>query len=167
MKHLHKYHTGDDIGEDFDIEKVKPKNDANPKEVDFLDKAQREIGERIADPPATTIMSTSIATGYQQTVEWRVDVTYLGEPILISPAFVVSMGNGIAALGGAHANSIWEANEGLVTLSRSVAPPTTAAASRRARALKPTKPSATRSTCPRSARLQRSTAARSRAPSPR
>lgn len=30
-------------------------------EVDFLDKAQREIGERIADPPATTIMSTSIA----------------------------------------------------------------------------------------------------------
>jgi hypothetical protein len=68
-------------------------------------------------------VSTSIATGYQQTIGWRVDVAFLGEPILISPAFVVSMGNGIAALGGAHANSIWEANGGLVTVSRTVAPP--------------------------------------------
>ena len=31
-------------------------------EVDFLEKAQREIGDRIAEPPATTIMSTSIAS---------------------------------------------------------------------------------------------------------
>ena len=31
-------------------------------EVDFLEKAQREIGERAADPPATTIMSSGIAS---------------------------------------------------------------------------------------------------------
>ena len=68
-----------------------------------------------------SLIYTGISTGYQQSVEWRVDVTYLGDPILISPAFVVSMGNGIAALGGVHANSIWEANQGLVTISRVVA----------------------------------------------
>jgi hypothetical protein len=69
-----------------------------------------------------SILPTSVATGYQQTVQWRVDVTFVGDPILISPAFVVAMGNGIAALGGAHANSIWEANGGLVTVSRVAVP---------------------------------------------
>ena len=64
-----------------------------------------------------------VATGFQQSIVWRVDLTFLGTPILISPAFVVSMGNAIAALGGAHANSIWEAHEDLVTVSRVAAPP--------------------------------------------
>lgn len=66
---------------------------------------------------------TSIGTGYQQTIQWRVDVTFVGDPILISPAFVVAMGNTIADLGGPHANSIWENNEGLVTVSRVPIPP--------------------------------------------
>jgi len=70
-----------------------------------------------------SIMPTSVATGYQQAVQWRIDVTFVGEPILISPSFVVAMGNGIAALGGAHANSIWAANEGLVATSRVPIPP--------------------------------------------
>ncbi len=71
-----------------------------------------------------SVTPTSVATGYQQTVQWRIDVTFVGDPILISPAFIVAMGNGIAALGGAHANSVWAANEGLVTTSRvPVAPP--------------------------------------------
>lgn len=66
---------------------------------------------------------TSIGTGYQQTIQWRVDVTFVGEPILISPAFVVAMGNAIADLGGPHANSIWENKEELVTVSRVPIPP--------------------------------------------
>ena len=70
-----------------------------------------------------SVMATSVATGYQQTVQWRVDLTFVGDPILISPAFVVAMGNGIAALGGAHANSIWAANEDLVVVSRTPVPP--------------------------------------------
>jgi hypothetical protein len=64
-----------------------------------------------------------VTTGFQQSIVWRVDVTYVGTPILISPAFVVSMGNAISALGGAHANSIWETNEDLVTTSHAAAPP--------------------------------------------
>ena len=64
-----------------------------------------------------------VATGFQQSIVWRVDLTYVGTPILISPAFVVSMGNAIAALGGVHANSIWETHEDLVTVSHVAAPP--------------------------------------------
>jgi len=64
-----------------------------------------------------------VTTGYQQTIRWRVDVTYLGAPITISPAFIASMQEGIAALGGPHADSLWQSGEGLTTVSRVVALP--------------------------------------------
>jgi len=64
------------------------------------------------------IESTDISAEHPHVVQWRVDVTFLGEPILISPAFVVAMGNDISALGGVHANSIWQENEDLVIVSR-------------------------------------------------
>ena len=69
-----------------------------------------------------SLMIIEVATGYQQTIRWRVDVTYLGAPIIISPAFIASMQTGIAALGGPHADSLWQYVEGLVTVSRAVAP---------------------------------------------
>ena len=65
-----------------------------------------------------SIVPTSVATEPQSVVQWRVDVVFVGEPILISPAFVVAMGSGVAALGGVHANSLWQASEGLVVVSR-------------------------------------------------
>lgn len=64
------------------------------------------------------IESTDISAEHPHVVQWRVDVAFLGEPILISPAFVVAMGNDISALGGVHANSIWQENEDLVIVSR-------------------------------------------------
>jgi hypothetical protein len=59
-----------------------------------------------------------ITTGYQQSITWRVDLTYVGDPIPIDAMFIASMGSDIRALGGAHADSLWQAdgNE-LVTVS--------------------------------------------------
>lgn len=62
------------------------------------------------------------ATGYQQTIRWRVDLTYLGAPIIISPAFIASMQAGIAALGGPHTDSLWQYGDALMTVSRAIAP---------------------------------------------
>ena len=63
-----------------------------------------------------------VTTGYQQTIRWRVDVTYLGQPIVVSPAFIASMQEGIVALGGPHADSLWLSGDPLVTVSRVLAP---------------------------------------------
>ena len=61
---------------------------------------------------------TDVGTGMQQTIHWRVDVTYLGDPIAIDAMFVVSMGQGIATLSNpVHLNSMWLPDQGLTTLS--------------------------------------------------
>ena len=65
----------------------------------------------------------SATTGMQQTIYWRVDVTYLDNPIAIDSTFVVSMGQDIAALlDSVHQNSMWGLQEGLTTLSHVPAP---------------------------------------------
>jgi hypothetical protein len=69
-----------------------------------------------------SMTAVEVATGYQQTIRWRVDVTYLGAPILVSPAFIASMQEGIAALGGPHTDSLWQSGEGLTTVSHAPAP---------------------------------------------
>ena len=59
-----------------------------------------------------------VTTGFQQTIEWRVDVVYLGDPIGIDSAFVVSMGQDIATLvNPVHLNSMWVPHEDLTTIS--------------------------------------------------
>ena len=58
-----------------------------------------------------------ITTGYQQSITWRVDLTYVGDPIPIDAMFIASMGSDIRAMGGPHTDSLWEAGEGLVTVS--------------------------------------------------
>ena len=59
-----------------------------------------------------------ITTGYQQSITWRVDLTYVGDPIPIDAMFIASMGSDIHALGGPHADSLWQADgEELVALS--------------------------------------------------
>ena len=66
-------------------------------------------------------MSLSVAgvtTGMQQTIEWQVDVVYLGDAISIDSAFVVSMGQDIATLSNpVHLNSMWVPHEDLTTIS--------------------------------------------------
>ncbi len=59
----------------------------------------------------------SIETGMVQTVNWRVDVTYLGNPITINSLSVVIMANNIVGLGGVHANSLWKEHTGLTKVS--------------------------------------------------
>ena len=57
-----------------------------------------------------------VTTGMQQTIEWRVDVVYLGDAISIDSAFVVSMGQDIATLSNpVHLNSMWVPHEDLTT----------------------------------------------------
>lgn len=64
-----------------------------------------------------------VGTGMQQTIQWRVDVTYLGDPIAIDAMFVVSMGQNIASLSDpVHRNSMWLPLEGLTTVSHIPAP---------------------------------------------
>lgn len=58
-----------------------------------------------------------ITTGYQQSITWRVDLTYVGDPIPIDAMFIASMGSDIRALGGPHADSLWQAGDGLTTVS--------------------------------------------------
>jgi len=66
---------------------------------------------------------TDIGTGMQQTIQWRVEVAYLGDPIAIDAMFVVSMGQGIASLADpVHLNSFWLPLEGLTTVSHIPAP---------------------------------------------
>ena len=65
----------------------------------------------------TIQMTPTITTGYVQSIEWRIDLTYVGEPIAITAPFIASMGSDIAALGGPHADSLWQAGHDLVTLS--------------------------------------------------
>jgi len=61
---------------------------------------------------------TGVTTGFQQTIEWRVDVVYLGDTISIDSAFVVSMGQDIATLSNpVHLNSMWVPHEDLTTIS--------------------------------------------------
>ena len=74
------------------------------------------------DVQSISMRTVEVTTGYQQTIRWRVDVTYLGAPILMSPAFIASMQEGIAALGGPHADSLWQSSEGLTTVSHVAAP---------------------------------------------
>jgi hypothetical protein len=40
----------------------------------------------------------------------------------VSPAFIASMQEGIAALGGPHTDSLWLAGDALTTVSRVLAP---------------------------------------------
>lgn len=68
-----------------------------------------------------TIVPTSVATAPYTEVQWRVDVAFVGEPIVISHSFVVAMGIGVAALGGVHGNSLWQLSKGLVVVSRVLA----------------------------------------------
>jgi len=64
-----------------------------------------------------------VGTGMQQTIHWRVDVTYLGDPIAIDAMFVVSMGQGISGLADpVHRNSMWLPDQGLTTVSHIPAP---------------------------------------------
>ena len=68
---------------------------------------------------AQTVSMTpsQITTGMIQVVEWRVDVTYLGDPIAIDSMFLVVMGSSIMGLGGVHLNSLWKEHTGLTTVS--------------------------------------------------
>lgn len=72
----------------------------------------------------TVAMSIAdVGTGMQQTIQWRVEVTYLGDPIAIDAMFVVSMGQHIASLADpVHRNSMWLPFEGLTTVSHIPAP---------------------------------------------
>ncbi len=64
-----------------------------------------------------------VGTGMQQTIHWRVDVAYLGDPIAIDAMFVVSMGQGIAGLADpVHRNSMWLTDQALTTVSHIPAP---------------------------------------------
>jgi hypothetical protein len=59
-----------------------------------------------------------IGTAAQQTVLWRVDVTYLGDPITLDSTFAVSVGQAITSLADpVHSNSVWLPEQGLVTVS--------------------------------------------------
>lgn len=62
-----------------------------------------------------------IETGMVQTVNWRVEVTYLGDPITINALSVVVMANNIVGLGGVHANSLWKEHTGLTKVSHAPA----------------------------------------------
>ena len=68
-----------------------------------------------------SLTATQIVPGMVQTVEWRVGVTYLGDPIAINAMFLVVMGNNIFGLGGVHANSLWKEHTGLTTTSHAPA----------------------------------------------
>ena len=63
------------------------------------------------------MLATDITTGFQQTILWRVDLTYLGNPIAITPMVIASIGSGITNLGGPHVDSLWQAGHGLVYVS--------------------------------------------------
>ena len=58
-----------------------------------------------------------VNTGMVQYFEWRVDLTYLGDPITINNNVVLSIGSNIMGLGGSHLNSLWKENTGLTTVS--------------------------------------------------
>ena len=63
----------------------------------------------------TVAMSVvQIVSGTVQTIEWRVDVTYLGVPITID---FFPIGSHLVNLGGVHQNSIWREHQGLTTVS--------------------------------------------------
>jgi len=64
-----------------------------------------------------------IDTAAQQTIHWRVDVTYLGDPITLDSTFAVSVGQAVTSLADpAHSNSVWLPEQGLVTVSHIPAP---------------------------------------------
>ncbi len=65
----------------------------------------------------TDMAYAGIMTGYQQSITWRVDVTYAGDPIPIDAMFIASMGSDIRAMGGPHTDSLWQADIGLTTVS--------------------------------------------------
>jgi len=69
------------------------------------------------DVRSMNIAYAGITTGYQQSITWRVDVTYTGDPIPIDAMFIASMGSDIRAMGGAHADSLWQADSGLTDVS--------------------------------------------------
>jgi hypothetical protein len=68
-----------------------------------------------------SMKAMQIVPGMVQTVEWRVDVAYLGDPIAIDAMFLVIMGSSIFGLGGVHANSLWKEHTGLTTISHAPA----------------------------------------------
>ena len=65
----------------------------------------------------TVSMTPTIDPGFQQTINWRVDLTYLGDPIVIDSMVVAAIGGQIMGLGGVHLNSLWQEHGGLVTVS--------------------------------------------------
>ena len=70
------------------------------------------------DAQTVAMEATNVGTGAQQTIHWRVDVTYIADPIVIDAMFVVSMGQGIADLDDpVHRNSMWLPDQGLTTAS--------------------------------------------------
>ena len=54
--------------------------------------------------------ATQINTGMVQVIEWRVELTYLGDPIAVDNNVVAAIGSSIMALGAAHQNSLWREN---------------------------------------------------------
>ena len=50
-------------------------------------------------------------------IDWRVDLTYLGDPIVIDAAVVMDIGSNLTGMLGPHLNSIWKEHGGLVTVS--------------------------------------------------
>ena len=74
----------------------------------------------IANGLAATTVSMSVinlVTGMHPEIEWRVDVLYVGDPIVIDAQFIVAMSTNINTMGGVHQNSLWIGNSGLVTKS--------------------------------------------------
>ena len=69
------------------------------------------------DARTVSMTALDIKTGVQQTVLWKIDVTYMGAKIEISPSFIFSMGIHISELGGVHSNSLWEPRTELVEVS--------------------------------------------------
>ena len=59
----------------------------------------------------------NVVTGMHPDVEWRVDVLYVGDPIVIDSQFIVAMATNINGMGGVHQNSLWVGHSGLVTKS--------------------------------------------------
>ena len=93
--------------------------------------ASIETSELEADVQSTLILqglnaqtvsmtATQINTGMVQVIEWRVELTYLGDPIAVDNNVVAAIGSSIMALGAAHQNSLWRENAdhtGLTTVS--------------------------------------------------
>ena len=70
------------------------------------------------DVQTLTMTPMSVTPHHEdEIIDWRVDVTYLGDPIVIDAAVVMNIGINLTGMLGPHLNSVWKEHSGLVTVS--------------------------------------------------